>query len=83
MKGLADPEGETLYEINENTTIQAEISDFNGVRYLSVRKWVYSERAGGWIRTSKGLSLPTKEWAKTYDALGEFIDKRRQASKRR
>ena len=68
-------DGEFLFYIDpdEKQQVRANISVFEGVNMLEVRKWLL-KRDGTWVRTQNGLNIPANKARKLHQYLGEYLD---------
>lgn len=70
-----------MKELDLGNGIKAEVSEYNGRLYASVRKW-YQADDGNWYRTKNGLHLRVEDMLEVlahYDELVQFIYDRQAA----
>lgn len=75
-EGFDKPQGAIILDDSDNM-VTVEVSEFNGKKYLSLRKW-YQDREGFW-RRGKGLSLsPPGRVIKLAEGLDAYIARKRR-----
>ena len=67
------PLGKTVLELDDGKVVKAETSEFNGVKYFSVRTWIRL-KDGQWTRTRNGLSVPSNKARRLARNLDELVN---------
>jgi hypothetical protein len=74
QKGLDRPEGKLVHRAGPNSAVMVEVSEYNDVTYLNIRKWAKVAKLGGWIRTGSGVSIPVENAGKLVKAIKQAVE---------